>query len=533
MLAEEKIEIALEYHRRTKHHPDRYARSLGYLDWDTQPYPWREFEGARRIHLPLNRETVETPFNRILTTQPIEARPVNLENIGRFLELSLGLTAWKQSGPSRWALRANPSSGNLHPTEGYLFLPPLAGSCPQPSLCHYVSRDHFLEERCSYSSTDGWDPTSFFMALTSITWREEWKYGERAFRYCQHDIGHALAAIRIAAACLGWSMRLNWDWNERDLTHWLGLDRKEDFTEAEMETPECFFQIMTGGKPNPPPIFHENNPWYGKANRLSPTRTDWPAIDNVKMASGHIVPHDFNKRPTPPEPPVLVFPENECTMETIIRQRRSAVAFDGETPMALKEFVGLLSLTLPRSDAPPFDMGTFDSPKANLILFVHRVEGLESGIYGWIRGGFASFIAAMNSQLHWKKVVEDMPLYLLATADIQEFARMVSCHQDIAADGAFSLGMLLPLESTLRQAGADAYRLLFWEAGIIGQLLYLGAEALGYRGTGIGCYFDDVMHQSLGIQDMSWQSLYHFTVGKPVEDPRLQTIKPYETRSHV
>ncbi|TVR64991.1 MAG: hypothetical protein EA420_04215 [Candidatus Competibacteraceae bacterium] len=32
---------------------------------------------------------------------------------------SLGLSAWKQHRGSRWALRCNPSSGNLHPTEGY------------------------------------------------------------------------------------------------------------------------------------------------------------------------------------------------------------------------------------------------------------------------------------------------------------------------------------------------------------------------------------------------------------------------------
>jgi hypothetical protein len=71
------------------------------------------------------------------------------------------------------------------------------------------------------------------------------------------------------------------------------------------------------------------------------------------------------------------------------------------------------------------------------------------------------------------------------------------------------------------------YRQLFWEAGMIGQILYLEAEARGVRGTGIGCYFDDVVHAQLGLQDRSWQSLYHFTVGFPVEDPRLQTLPPY------
>ena len=52
-------------------------------------------------------------------------------------------------------------------------------------------------------------------------------------------------------------------------------------------------------------------------------------------------------------------------------------------------------------------------------------------------------------------------------------------------------------------------------------------SAAGIRGTGIGCFFDDAMHDLLGLRDRRWQSLYHFTVGGPVLDPRLQTLPPY------
>jgi hypothetical protein len=60
-------------------------------------------------------------------------------------------------------------------------------------------------------------------------------------------------------------------------------------------------------------------------------------------------------------------------------------------------------------------------------------------------------------------------------------------------------------------------------------VLYLEAEAAGVRSTGMGCYFDDVVHQLLGI-DLSndaWQSLYHFTVGGAVDDDRLTTLPAY------
>jgi hypothetical protein len=103
----------------------------------------------------------------------------------------------------------------------------------------------------------------------------------------------------------------------------------------------------------------------------------------------------------------------------------------------------------------------------------------------------------------------------------------VSCHQDIASDGAFSLGMIADFGDTIRARGAWWYRRLFWEAGVLGQVLYLEAEAAGVRGTGIGCYFDDAFHDLLGLKADGFQDLYHFTLGGPIEDSRLQSHPPY------
>ena len=112
-------------------------------------------------------------------------------------------------------------------------------------------------------------------------------------------------------------------------------------------------------------------------------------------------------------------------------------------------------------------------------------------------------------------------------ADLRTTAQIVSCHQEIAADGAFSLGMIADFSQTIRQKGTWWYRRLFWEAGVLGQVLYLEAEAAGVRSTGIGCYFDDAFHELLGLAGNEFQDLYHFTVGGPVEDQRLMTLPPY------
>lgn len=69
------------------------------------------------------------------------------------------------------------------------------------------------------------------------------------------------------------------------------------------------------------------------------------------------------------------------------------------------------------------------------------------------------------------------------------------------------------------------------EAGLIGQVLYLEAEALGLRGTGIGCFFDDALHQLFGLPQPTaiapLGSVYHFTVGVLLLDARIATEPPY------
>jgi hypothetical protein len=113
-------------------------------------------------------------------------------------------------------------------------------------------------------------------------------------------------------------------------------------------------------------------------------------------------------------------------------------------------------------------------------------------------------------------------------SDARALATELCCRQNIAGDGAFCLAMIAKFEPAMREHGPWFYRRLFWETGVIGQVLYLEAEAAGVRATGIGCYFDDPMHEVMGFKDARFQSLYHFTIGAPVEDPRLTTLPPYQ-----
>ena len=119
-------------------------------------------------------------------------------------------------------------------------------------------------------------------------------------------------------------------------------------------------------------------------------------------------------------------------------------------------------------------------------------------------------------------------LYCLKEGDFINDSKSVSCTQDIAGDGVFSLGMIAQFDESLNNNGAWFYKRLFWETGMIGQLLYLEAEAIGISSTGIGCFFDDPVHDIFGFMDTKFQSLYHFTIGGAVIDDRLTTLPAHE-----
>jgi SagB-type dehydrogenase family enzyme len=528
----EAVDDIIAYHDRTKHHPRRYALGPGGLDWATQPNPFRRFDGSPVLKLPL-ADRDDTPPAAVLFGESVAPRrPFTLATLGLFFELSMGLSARKEIPGMSWYLRINPSSGNLHPTEAYAVLPALAWLPGGAGVYHYAPLDHALEQRARRSQGTNSDASRFCVGLTSIAWREAWKYGERAFRYCQHDVGHAFAALRYAAAVLGWRMELLPEWNDAQLARLLGLDRSEDFTNAERETPELLVRVMVNQAAGPTPSLVANAPveWFGRANRLSSSHVGWPVIDEAIAVSERkasitdksFVPESW----PPPSAPACAYSSGQ-----LIRRRRSAVDFDGVTSITREKFLAILDTTLPRASVPPFDAWPF-SPRIHLVLFVYRVTGLDPGMYLWLRtpSDMEALRLAFHAVRDWE-ILRDtapmMPLWRLGRGDLRDFARTVSCQQDIAADGAFSLGMLARFEPVLRERGASAWRELFWEAGMIGHSLYLAAEAAGVRGTGIGCYFDDELHRALGLKGHNWQSVYHFTIGNPVEDLRLRTMPPY------
>ena len=536
------IRTALDYHQRSKHQPHAYAHSLGYLDWATQPDPFRRFRGARVLPLAHPADSDSPAYDELFAgSRPVQ--PIDYQTISQLLFDALALSAWKEAAPgNRWSLRVNPSSGDLHPTEGYLVIGPTVGLSEDASIYHYAPYEHALEQRLTFTASE-WaavasqlPPGGFLVGLTSIYWRESWKYGERAFRYCQHDVGHAIGTVTLAAAVLGWRVAVLDGPSSESIAVLLGCHQQRGI---EAEHADCLLVIApqaesaTVSLELPAPLCSrlQAAPFAGHPNRLSPDHHEWPIIDRVAAAT-----QDPGRRGAQCLPVAVpgrhdpILPPRAVSARRLIHQRRSAVGMDGRTSLAESTFYHILGRVTPEISPFPYDALPW-RPRLSLALMVHRVPELEPGLYLLVRD--PSHLASLRSKLStgfvWRKPPRcpaNLPLYLLAEGDTRAVAEFISCHQAIAADGVFSLGMLAQFEPSLEQ-GAWMYPRLFWEAGLIGQVLYLEAEAATIRATGIGCFFDDLMHELLGITDRCWQSLYHFTLGGAVDDPRLKTLHPY------
>lgn len=529
----EALAVVQAYHERTKHRLERYAAGPETLDWEAQPNPFRRYTGAPLAALPLDTPTPSVAWRDLGTPGRVPAQPLDRRHIGLLLEHSLALAAWKTQGPDRWAVRVNPSSGNLHPTEGWLVCCGVSGL--SDGVHHYAPHEHALEQRATFRRAGATAGTRAFVALSSIAWREAWKYGERAFRYCQLDAGHATGALRYAAALLGWRLRPV-PCDSAALAHLLGLDRDADFGPAEREEPDALFELLPGtaapADPTAPWAWTAGATWQGQANRLDRhPMYRWPVIDEVMRATQRTASGAPRPPHTAPATASPITTEATADAATLIRQRRSAQRFDARARAPLESLWPLLQALHPAR--LPFDAAPGPA-RVHVLLFAHRVDGLAPGAYLLPRSDAGA--ALLRQQLPAALTMSPVPgapadaplLHLADSPALAGTLRTLNCHQALGSDAIAAFALLAEFQPF---TDAAAYRDRLQEAGLIGQVLYLEAEAAGLRGTGIGCFFDDALHRLLGLPEAAasaaLQSVYHFTVGAPLGDDRIGTEAPY------
>jgi SagB-type dehydrogenase family enzyme len=242
----------------------------------------------------------------------------------------------------------------------------------------------------------------------------------------------------------------------------------------------------------------------GHPNRLSEEQIPYPLIERIHAATKLCM---EGTRPSLGQPKasgrgeIRMPPHHVSTSRNfgdVVRGRRSALDFrGGSESISLSQLATLLSST----KEPLFaDFAT--TRFVHLYLYVHRVEGLASGVYRYRP--------------------EHVELEKIKEGDQRLVAAALSLGQDLAGNACLAFSMIGDFESAARSYGDRGYRYVHFEAGAIGQRMYLASEALGLRATGIGAFFDDEVNRYLSLAPELGQVVYHFAIGYPVSDPRLE-----------
>jgi SagB-type dehydrogenase family enzyme len=352
------------------------------------------------------------------------------------------------------------------------------------------------EQRAAGDIEIGSGTGAIVFVLTSVAWREAWKYRDRAYRYCLHDIGHAWQALALSARAAGYDSFAIGHFPDDEITRSCKL--------AEDELPMLVVEIRgiaTGSE-----LRGGATEWFGGLpNRLSSQQVAYPLIqemhDATSLNSGdHISEAELTGAEPDDRVVNVVLPSPAASKRAFgeaARARRSALDFRGGTEsISLAQLSAILSAATQPLSAD-FAMTRF----VRLYLYAHRVDGLQPGVYKY-----------------WP---EHAGLEQIKSGDQRVAAAGLSLGQDLAGNACVAFSMIGDLGRAAHLHGNRGYRYVHFEAGAIGQRLYLAAEALGLGATGIGAFFDDAVQRYLGLTSGQGQVVYHFAIGYPIPDPRV------------
>src|SRR5450755_2315618 len=137
-----------EYHESTKNSLESLRRAPHFLDWANMPDPFRHYEDVPVLDLPADPPAPEVPALAVLSgvsgSTPAGNGPAFLSQL-LFYSAAISASKLVPSTGHRYALRVNPSSGNLHPTEFHFLTRGLKGW--PDGMYHYDPSRHMAEQR--------------------------------------------------------------------------------------------------------------------------------------------------------------------------------------------------------------------------------------------------------------------------------------------------------------------------------------------------------------------------------------------------
>ena len=460
-----------------------------YLDWDNKPKPFKFYTNIPSIPLPAD---FPLPNLNVITMKEtnqvtaLENPKINTELLSSLLFFSSGITRQIKFPHGKYYMRAAPATGALYPIEVYVVSENINGLqagvyhfCPgEFSLTRLREGDYrqFLSEAAGFEQAVKNSP--FTIILTSLAWRNAWKYQARSYRHWFWDSGVIIANLIATASSFGLSTKLITGYIDKFVNELLCLEENKEASIvlapigiglSEQEPSKI--QHPSRFVPDIVPISHGKEVEYDQIWKLhdasSLNSTDevrqWVHSiklmqevkgikdDSVKLFSKHIEP----------------IPSNSQPLSEVILLRGSTRKFSRD-PITFEQLSNILySIAGPT----PSDFGEKKS-LIDVYFIANDVTNIQKGAYFFNRKDNSIDLLKANTQ-------RDMSGYLCL-------------EQSLFSDASAVFYIMSNIKLILDKLGNRGYRLCQFESGILAGRIYLSAydQKIGASGS---TFYDDAV----------------------------------------
>ena len=491
------IAAAWSYHDGTKHSQESLRTNRHYLDWETQPIPFKIYRNLEPIPLSQQLSSSGMPALEAISQIAAEAQgsvSATRQILAEILFLSAGITRRRSYPGGEMLFRAAACTGALYHIDIYLVCGDLADL--EAGVYHFSPHDFALRRlrqgdyRGVVIGAAGAEPSLLkaraILISASTFWRNAWKYQSRAYRHCYWDNGTILANLLAAAAARRVYAKVVLGFRDAPVSDLLGLD-------SQREAVLSLVALGHTGDESAAP-WRDIEPLEPETVPLSKKEVEYPAMRAMHEASsleseGEVVTWrgaaksrgiedaGVNQADGARKDERRIFrlqPLSQTEMpqdsfEDVIMRRGSTRQFSRE-PITFAQ----LSTMLDRATrAIAGDVLDPEDPLNDLYLIVNAVEGLPAGAYVYQRASRA--------------------LELLKPGEFRSEAGYLGLGQAIPADCSVNVYFLADLQRVLKRFGNRGYRAAQLEASITAGKLYLAAYAQRLGASGLTFFDDDVI----------------------------------------
>ncbi|HWY28219.1 MAG TPA: SagB/ThcOx family dehydrogenase [Candidatus Sulfotelmatobacter sp.] len=508
---------ALNYHEATKHSEISLRTSAHYLDWANKPSQFKIYENLPSIALPKNfprpdSEPLIAIFGR---SSQKEAPNLGLAELAEMLYFSAGLTRKYRFGGEFHYMRAASATGALYPIELYV----VAGDMPglEAGVYHFdplgfqLSRirkgDYRAELAAASNHSIAVAPAT--IALTSVAWKNAWKYEARSYRHWFWDCGVIAANLLAVSSSIGSPTKIIQGFVDQTVNEIFGL---EDGKEATV----CLSPVGLIRQASTDHSLKEIDPILLKVRPLSTEETQytgmWEAhrasflqnreeVDNWTNAQP-VQPHlQETTYPIVPLQPAMADAVKHRKLAEVILKRGSTRRFS-RSPITFDQLSTVLRTCMGPVSSDYFSHG---DGIIEMYFVANAVEGLDTGSY---------FYSAGQESLEQ-----------LTRGQFRQMSAYLCLGQPLFGDASVVFFLMTRLRDVLAALGNRGYRAAQLEGGIVAGKIYLSAYSLDLGASG-STFYDDAVTEFFSPHAKDKSTMIAVGLGVPAYKARPGTVLP-------